>query len=660
MSIVMGTAGHIDHGKTTLIKALTGIDCDRLKDEKKRGITIELGFAYLDLPNGVRLSIVDVPGHEKFVKNMVAGAMGIDFVLLTVAADEGIMPQTREHIEICKLLGIEQGIVAITKIDMVDEELLELAIEDVKDYLKDTFLKNAPIIPVSSHTGEGIDALTTALLDMVNNIKGKKSSDIFVLPIDRVFTLKGHGTVITGTLVSGEITVGERVMVYPDKKISKVRHIQVHGETVEKVGSGRRTAINLANLEVEDIRRGEILARPDTLFPSLAWDVKISCLSSSPRPILNRKEVHFHHGTIETLARIYLLDRDKLEPGEQGYAQVKFSHPMVGLFGDRFVIRSFSPLRTIGGGEIIDEKEINSGQTKEKYDLPYEFYSASQLLEQCKKNSFKISELMMENEKSMRSVEEIKKSLLDIWGAMENSIKEGCQKSGTLPITKIKRRANTIYKKLKAKDGFAMIDPLEVMDWVNLWALAVNEENACGSKIVTAPTNGAAGIIPAVMQYMNKFLGSSLKDFHEHKVINFLLTAGAIGLLYQRNASISGAAVGCQGEVGVACSMAAAALAESMGGTIEQVENAAEIAMEHNLGLTCDPVNGLVQVPCIERNAMAAIKAINAARMALNGDGKHFVSLDNVIKTMFETGKDMMKKYKETSLGGLAVNIVEC
>ena len=350
----MGTAGHIDHGKTTLIKALTGIDCDRLKDEKKRGITIELGFAYLDLPNGVRLSIVDVPGHEKFVKNMVAGAMGIDFVLLTVAADEGIMPQTREHIEICKLLGIEQGIVAITKIDMVDEELLELAIEDVKDYLKDTFLKNAPIISVSSHTGEGIDALTTALLDMVNNIKGKKSSDIFVLPIDRVFTLKGHGTVITGTLVSGEITVGERVMVYPDKKISKVRHIQVHGETVEKVGSGRRTAINLANLEVEDIRRGEILARPDTLFPSLAWDVKISCLSSSPRPILNRKEVHFHHGTIETLARIYLLDRDKLEPGEQGYAQVKFSHPMVGLFGDRFVIRSFSPLRTIGGGEIIN------------------------------------------------------------------------------------------------------------------------------------------------------------------------------------------------------------------------------------------------------------------------------------------------------------------
>jgi selenocysteine-specific elongation factor len=217
MSIVMGTAGHIDHGKTTLIKALTGIDCDRLKDEKKRGITIELGFAYLDLPNGVRLSIVDVPGHEKFVKNMVAGASGIDFVLLTVAADEGIMPQTREHIEICSLLGIEKGIVALSKVDMVDEELLELAMEDVKEYLSNTFLKDSRIIPVSAHTGEGIDELIQALVDMVEKIKQKKSSDIFVLPVDRVFTLKGHGTVITGTLVSGDIAVGEDIMVYPDE-----------------------------------------------------------------------------------------------------------------------------------------------------------------------------------------------------------------------------------------------------------------------------------------------------------------------------------------------------------------------------------------------------------------------------------------------------------
>ncbi len=315
---------------------------------------------------------------------------------------------------------------------------------------------------------------------------------------------------------------------------------------------------------------------------------------------------------------------------------------------------------SVGGGAVLDEDEKGQSKDKKKITLPFEFNSSFELLQKCKENSFKISTLMMENEKSIRSGDEVKKSLLDIWGVMHGSITQGCKSTGKLPITGIKKRASEIYGKLKRRDSFPMIDPLEVMDWVDLWALAVNEENACGNRIVTAPTNGAAGIVPAVIQYMNKFLGSSLKDFHEDRVINFLLTAGAVGLLYQRNASISGAAVGCQGEVGVACSMAAAGLAEAMGGTIEQVENAAEIGMEHNLGLTCDPIGGLVQIPCIERNAMAAMKAINAARMALNGDGKHFVSLDSVIKTMFETGKDMMNKYKETSLGGLAVNIVEC
>ncbi|MCF6173841.1 MAG: L-serine ammonia-lyase, partial [Campylobacteraceae bacterium] len=247
---------------------------------------------------------------------------------------------------------------------------------------------------------------------------------------------------------------------------------------------------------------------------------------------------------------------------------------------------------SIGGGAVLDENDIKNSQVKPKNSLPYEFYSATELLEQCRKNSFKISALMMENEKSMRSAENIEASLLNIWKVMENSINSGCQTSGFLQITGVKRRANEIYGKLKQKEGFSMIDPLEVMDWIDLWALAVNEENACGGRIVTAPTNGAAGIIPSVIQYMNKFLGSSLKSFHEDRVVNFLLTAGAVGLLYQRNASISGAAVGCQGEVGVACSMAAAGLAEAMGGTIEQVENAAEIGMEHNLGLTCDPIGG--------------------------------------------------------------------
>lgn len=315
---------------------------------------------------------------------------------------------------------------------------------------------------------------------------------------------------------------------------------------------------------------------------------------------------------------------------------------------------------SIGGGTVVSEDEIDSCKKEKQIDFPYGFDSADELLKKCRENSLHVSTIMMENEKVFRSEEDIKKGLLEIWIVMQDCVKEGCNTTGELPGLGVKKRANSIYNKLKNKDGFAMIDPLEVMDWINLWALAVNEQNACGQKVVTAPTNGAAGIIPAVMHYMNKFLGSSFADFNEDKIIDFLLTAGAIGLLYQKNASISGADVGCQGEVGVACSMAAAALAEAMGGTIEQVENAAEIAMEHSLGLTCDPVGGLVQVPCIERNAVASVRAVNAARMALNGDGSHYVSLDSVIKTMYETGKDMMSKYKETSQGGLAVNIVEC
>lgn len=315
---------------------------------------------------------------------------------------------------------------------------------------------------------------------------------------------------------------------------------------------------------------------------------------------------------------------------------------------------------SIGGGAVVSEDEINTDTNTSDIDLPYSFNSADELLQKCRENSLDISTLMMKNESFLRSEEEVKKELLDIWQVMRECVQKGCDTTGEMPILGVQKRANKIYNKLQKKAGFAMIDPLEVMDWINLWALAVNEQNACGEKVVTAPTNGAAGIVPAVMHYMNKFLGNTFKEFDEDKVINFLLTAGAIGLLYQKNASISGADVGCQGEVGVACSMASGALAETMGGSIEQVENAAEIAMEHSLGLTCDPVGGLVQVPCIERNALASVRAVNSARMALNGDGSHFVSLDNVIKTMYETGKDMMSKYKETSQGGLAVNIVEC
>ena len=311
---------------------------------------------------------------------------------------------------------------------------------------------------------------------------------------------------------------------------------------------------------------------------------------------------------------------------------------------------------SIGGGEILSEEEIGLEKKDNKKILPYDFSNAKELLTHCRENNLTIAQIIFENEKTYKSEEEIKESLLEIWKVMNECVNNGLSSDGILPGgLNVPKRAYKIHQKLKDK---RTIDPLAFVDWINLYALAVNEENASGKRVVTAPTNGAAGIIPAVLHYIVNFL---IKEEDKEKVIiNFLLTAGAIGLLYQKNASISGADVGCQGEVGVACSMAAAGMAEFLGATIEQIENAAEIAMEHNLGLTCDPIGGLVQIPCIERNAMASIKAINAARMALNEDGKHYVSLDSVIRTMYTTGKDMQHKYKETSQGGLAVHYVEC
>lgn len=354
MPVVMGTAGHIDHGKTSLIKALTGTDCDRLSEEKKRGITIELGFASLDLGSENSLSIVDVPGHEKFVKNMVSGAAGIDFVLLVIAADEGVMPQTREHLEICTLLGIDKGIVALTKVDMVDEEWLELVQEDLREFLEPSFLAEAPVIPVSSHTGAGLDKLKAELKSFVSGFAPQRRTDLARLPIDRVFTMKGHGTVVTGTLVSGQLSVGEEVMIYPEMQSTKVRSLQSHGGNVGLAPAGRRTAVNLHGLEVDEISRGDVLGKPGTLFPSMVWDVELTCLPSSPRSLKHRKEIHFHHGSREVLAKVYFPDREKLSPGEKAVCQVRFDRPMTGVYGDRVVIRSFSPLRTIAGGSIIN------------------------------------------------------------------------------------------------------------------------------------------------------------------------------------------------------------------------------------------------------------------------------------------------------------------
>lgn len=313
---------------------------------------------------------------------------------------------------------------------------------------------------------------------------------------------------------------------------------------------------------------------------------------------------------------------------------------------------------SVGGGFVVDEQAAGADRIKaDDTVLPYPFKSAAELLKHCAKNRFSISQLMLQNEMVWRSEDAIRDGLLNIWVVMQACVKRGCEQEGAMPGgMKVQRRAAGFYRKLLSRPEAALCDPLTILDWVNLYALAVNEENAAGGRVVTAPTNGAAGVIPAVLHYYERFCPGA----NDNGIVRFLLSAGAIGILYKENASISGAEVGCQGEVGTACSMAAGALAEVLGGTPAQAENAAEIGMEHNLGLTCDPVGGLVQIPCIERNAMAAIKAINAARMALRGDGAHYVSLDKVIKTMRDTGADMKTKYKETARGGLAVNVIAC
>ena len=352
--IVLGTAGHVDHGKTALIKALTGIDTDRLKEEKERGITIDLGFASLSMKSGQMISIVDVPGHERFVKNMVAGVAGIDLVVLVIAADEGVMPQTREHLHICSLLGIKTGLVALTKIDLVDEEWLELVTDDVRNFLEGTFLSSSPIIPLSAVTGVGLPEFLIALDHVSSELEEEYDTGVFRLPIDRVFTMRGFGTVVTGTLMSGQVKVAEGVEILPKKLTAKIRGVQVHNQNVAMGEAGQRTAINLQGLEKAMITRGDVLARPATLEPSSRLDVYLEYLACAGRKLKNRALVRFHAATSEIIARMILLNRDEIEPGEKSYAQLVLGSPTVTMARDRFVIRSYSPVTTIGGGMIID------------------------------------------------------------------------------------------------------------------------------------------------------------------------------------------------------------------------------------------------------------------------------------------------------------------
>jgi selenocysteine-specific elongation factor len=352
--VVVGTAGHIDHGKSSLVLALTGIDPDRLKEEKERGITIDIGFAHLELGEGLTLGIVDVPGHERFVKNMLAGVGGIDLVMLVIAADEGVMPQTREHLAICQLLRIPRGLVVLTKADLAEPEWRELVQEDVRSFLAGTFLAGAPILQVSAKTGEGLPALRETLADLARAVPARGLDATFRLPIDRVFTIRGFGTVVTGTVAAGRLALDERVEVYPRELQAKVRGIQTHGQPVPTAVAGQRAAVNLQGVERAAIERGDVLSLPGLLQPTYMLDATCELLPDAPAPLRTRQRVRFHIGTSEVMARVHLAEGATLEPGQTGHVQLRLEAPVVALPGDRYVIRRYSPMVTIGGGELLD------------------------------------------------------------------------------------------------------------------------------------------------------------------------------------------------------------------------------------------------------------------------------------------------------------------
>ena len=354
--VIIGTAGHVDHGKTLLIKALTGIDTDRLIEEKKRGITIELGFAHLDWPDGTQAGIVDVPGHEKFIKNMLTGAGGIDLAMLIIAADDGIMPQTVEHLDILTLLGIKDGLVVITKADLVDPDWLELMQEEIAEKVKGTFLEGKPIHTVSAYTGQGIPELKEMLRELVQKAEEKSLRIPFRLPVDRVFSVEGFGTVVTGTLIEGAVNEGDLAELTPSGIQTRIRNLQVHGKKVDTAYAGQRVAINLANVKKTDIQRGDAVVKPGSVRVSRMLDVRLQNLKDSGRIIKNDSQVHLFHGAAELLAKVVLFGQEELKPGQSCYAQLRLTEPIASKNGDRFVIRFFSPLETIGGGVILDDQ----------------------------------------------------------------------------------------------------------------------------------------------------------------------------------------------------------------------------------------------------------------------------------------------------------------
>lgn len=431
-NIIVGTAGHIDHGKTTLIKALTGRNTDRWEEEQRRGITIDLGFTYFDLKNGDRVGIIDVPGHEKFINNMVAGVVGMDLVLLVVAADEGIMPQTREHMDILGLLGIKKSILVINKCDLVDEEWLELVEEEIQEELEGTFLEGAPVVKVSAATGQGLDELTDTIQQLMSDeVVAKDTQTIPRLPIDRAFTLSGFGTIITGTLISGTITREDVLEMYPIGKECKIRNIQVHGQNQDKCYAGQRVAINLSNVKKKEIRRGCVLAPKNSMKNTDLLDVKLKVLEDSMRILTNHERLHLYTGTSEILCRAVLLDKEQIGPGEEGLVQLRLEEEIAVKRGDRFVVRFYSPMETIGGGIVLEPNPVR----KKRFD-------AQAIEELKKKESGSLGDVMelqiKEHGDTMITLAELAKMMAHSVDELKEYLEE-LEESGTIFVFPMKK-----------------------------------------------------------------------------------------------------------------------------------------------------------------------------------------------------------------------------
>ena len=431
-NIIVGTAGHIDHGKTTLIKALTGRNTDRWEEEQRRGITIDLGFTYFDLKNGDRVGIIDVPGHEKFINNMVAGVVGMDLVLLVVAADEGIMPQTREHMDILGLLGIKKSILVINKCDLVDEEWLELVEEEIQEELEGTFLEGAPVVKVSAATGQGLDELTDTIQQLMSDeVVAKDTQTIPRLPIDRAFTLSGFRTIITGTLISGTITREDVLEMYPIGKECKIRNIQVHGQNQDKCYAGQRVAINLSNVKKKEIRRGCVLAPKNSMKNTDLLDVKLKVLEDSMRILTNHERLHLYTGTSEILCRAVLLDKEQIGPGEEGLVQLRLEEEIAVKRGDRFVVRFYSPMETIGGGIVLEPNPVR----KKRFD-------AQAIEELKKKESGSLGDVMelqiKEHGDTMITLAELAKVMAHSVDELKEYLEE-LEESGTIFVFPMKK-----------------------------------------------------------------------------------------------------------------------------------------------------------------------------------------------------------------------------